>query len=327
MADVRRRRPAGPGPSGRPSRERGQLVLVTALSLAILFVALALILNTAIYTENLATRSSDIGGGTDAVRYHDAARTGVGGVVGYVNAHNNTSFDTLRANLSSGVDAFRNHSARQFAYGDRAVETTLNATVNGTRIAQTNTSRNFSNASGTADWLVASDVTNTRAVRFRVSRTNLLDLLSAGFRVSLDDGSTYWNLTVYRPGLGDDIEVAVDGPTASGTCTVTAAKAWINVSEGTFGGEPCPELQTFGAGLSGSYAIRYENGADVNGTYTMIVDNETLAGSPGPDLVAHGAGQPFAAHAVYSVEVDVVYETPRLHYEATVRIAPEEADG
>ena len=40
----------------RPNR--GQLLLVAAIALGILFVALALILNTAIFTENLATRSS-----------------------------------------------------------------------------------------------------------------------------------------------------------------------------------------------------------------------------------------------------------------------------
>lgn len=39
-------------------RDRGQMLLVGAFALSLVFVALALLLNSAIYTENLTTRSS-----------------------------------------------------------------------------------------------------------------------------------------------------------------------------------------------------------------------------------------------------------------------------
>ncbi|MEF8915569.1 MAG: hypothetical protein V5A17_13145, partial [Natronomonas sp.] len=40
----------------RPADERGQLLIITALALAIILVGLALVRNSAIYTENLSTR-------------------------------------------------------------------------------------------------------------------------------------------------------------------------------------------------------------------------------------------------------------------------------
>lgn len=305
---------------------RGQLLLVTALSLAILFVTLALVLNTAIYTENLATRSGDIGGGTDAVRYHDAARDGVGGIIDYVNAHNNTSHATLQSNLTTGVDSFQNHTGRLYSAGDRSVEVTHDLTVDGTRVAQSDESRNFTNTSFVADWPVAEDVRHTRAVRFHVFR-DVLDLLGGTpFRMVVDDGTSTWRLNVTTDGI-NDIVIGVEGPTVSDTCRVTASDAWINLTAGTFAGSPCEPLTTYANGLSTPYDIRFQNAGDVRGTYSMIVDNDTLADSPSPHFVADGAGQPFAAHAVYSANVTVIYQTPRLYYESTIRVAPEEADG
>lgn len=190
MADVN---PRVPGRHDEPpgQDDRGQLILVTALSLAILFVTLALILNTAIYTENLATRSGDIGGATDAVRYHDAARDAVGGIIDYANAYNHTSNSTLQSNLSAGVDDFRNNSARLFVSGDRGVETTLDTTENGTRIAQSDPSRNFTNTSGTAnDWTIATNIDKTRAVTINITdETELASFGTAGvFNLTVNDG-------------------------------------------------------------------------------------------------------------------------------------------
>jgi hypothetical protein len=329
MADVIRR---GAGRRDPETKGRGQLIIVTALSLAILFVTLALILNTAIYTENLATRSGDIGGATDAVRYHDAARDGVGGVIDYANANNNTSHSTLQSNLSTGVDDFRNNSARLFASGDRAVEVTLDDSVDGTRIAQSEENRNFTNRSGaTTDWVVSSNVDNTRAFKMNVTDDALLDtslILDNRFHVEVYDGTNEWNLYVYEDTAGSDIIIEVENPSGGGgTCTAeSVSSVWINVTDGTLGDEAC-EYLSFAEGVDGTYDLTFRNPDVASGTYSLIVDNSTLADSPGPHLHEDGSGQPFAAHAIYSANVTVVYETSRLYYNTTVRVAPGETDG
>lgn len=71
---------------GRPDRERGQLVLLSGLLLATSLVALVLILNSAIYTENLATRNDGVPA-TDAIEYRENARQGAAGAIEHVNRH------------------------------------------------------------------------------------------------------------------------------------------------------------------------------------------------------------------------------------------------
>lgn len=326
MADVNPWSNTGPGDC---LEDRGQLLLVTALSLAILFVTLALILNTAIYTENLATRSGDIGGATDAVRYQDAARDGIGGVIEFANANNNTSHSTLQSNLSTGVDSFRNYSARLFASGDRAVEVTLEDSADGTRIEQSDESRNFTNRSGVTNWILVENVENTREVRFHVFSNLLEDLGLTPFRMILAGPTDTWELTVSDP-TGTSIEIEIDSPSGTDTCSTSDSDAWINVTDGTFAGESCDPLDSFGDGIGTPYDIRFENSEDASGTYTMIVDNASLSNDVEAGTNTHlyedGAGQPFAAHAIYSANVTVVYETSRLYYNTSVRVAPGESD-
>lgn len=56
-------------------RNRGQLILITGLVIAITMVAMVLILNSAIYTENVATRGVD-SGGDDAIDFRNTVIEG-----------------------------------------------------------------------------------------------------------------------------------------------------------------------------------------------------------------------------------------------------------
>lgn len=329
MADVGPDRSRAASPPESEPGERGQLILVTALGLAILFVTLALILNTAIYTENLASRSGDIGGGTDAVRFHDAARDAVGGLIDYVNAHNNTSHSTLESNLTAGIDVFENHSARLFASGDRAVEVSFESTVDGTRIAQSEPDRNFTNTNRETDWTVVEEVNNARAIEINVTDdTNLQSFGSVDvFELVLEDTSgATWRLNVTNdPTRVVGIE---NGSGDTFTCSASSTPE-INLSGGTVDGTQCDGLD-FAEDIDTPYEIRINNGDNINGTYSLIVDNASLAddveSGTNTHLVEDGSGQPFAAHALYSANVTVKYETPRLFYNTTVQVVPGESN-
>ncbi len=306
------------------SAHRGQLILVTALSLAVLFVSLALILNTAIYTENLATRSSDIGGGTDAVRYVDASREGVGGAITYVNAHNNSSYDTLRANLSSNILSYQEQSALLFAKGDRAIETDLATVDNGTRLAQTDSSRNFTNISFAEDWTLAENISQTRSFTINVTDEASLDGASGEpFEIVFANDSDTWRLNVTHDGNTTEIGIK-NGSDIHFICAANNATPVIDVTAGTINGTTCEGL-TFAEGIDRPYSIRINHGSNITGTYSMVVNNTTLAANPTPHF-PEDSGQPFVSHAIYSANVSLVYQTPRLHYDTTVRIAPGEAN-
>jgi len=66
-------------------RDTGQLMLIGALSLAIVLVALALLINSAIYTQTVATRGSGPTGGSDAIGFQVAADEAVIDTIEYVN--------------------------------------------------------------------------------------------------------------------------------------------------------------------------------------------------------------------------------------------------
>lgn len=306
------------------ARDRGQLLLISALGMAIMFVALALILNTGIYTENLATRSGDIGGGSDAIRLQESAQTGITEVFEYTNAHNNTTHTDLYANLSTGVDDWSNTSGKLTAARGTASRVDQPATVNGTRIEQTNATREFTNESGNAtDWTLVTQVSNTREFRMNVPKSGLLDLFSGAFKVFVKDGSDEWRMTVSEDTLGG-INVTVEHPGGSGSCVEDTDQAWINITDGTFNGTECDPLE-FGKGLSTPYRIEFANSDEVNGTYHLIVDNETLAENPSPHFNDDdGSGSPWVTPAIYSTNITVTYQSPRLYYNRSFRIAPGE---
>ena len=309
--------------------DRGQLLLVTAISLAVLFVTLALVMNTVIYTENLATRSSKVAGGSEAVGYRSAVEAGIGGLITHVNYHNNTSHADLQSNLTTGVEDWTNATGKLYAQSGTVVNASLLSTENGTRIEQDGADRDFTNASESKnDWTLASNVNDTREFRINVTDDDHLEDFGDGdgFGVVVDDGSNTWRVNVTDNG---GTKVGIENGTGDEfVCSVASDEPWINVTAGTVAGEECDGLD-FAEGLTVPYSISFENGDNINGTYTLVVTNESLASNPG--IHSHvnddGSGSPYVTPATYSARIELVYQSPRLFFNTSVRVAPGEADG
>jgi hypothetical protein len=348
MADVSPLGGPGGG-AGTPDRadgcDRGQLLLVAGLVIAVTFVALALTLNTVIYTENLATRSSDVAGGDDSVRFLDASEDGIAGILDRANRDHNESHAAVRDNVTADVDAWRNTTGRSFAINGIVTNVSNRNLTNGTRMLQTDGSRNFTAADGSSTWTLASGASGVRQFRLNVTNTSLTEADQATieaepvFHVDIDDGSTSrWKVFVYKNLTGTNtVNVTVKnqtGPTSwnkLGPCSATGEQVFVNVTAGTVGGEPCSAL-SFVSDLQAPYAISYNEtttaGVDAaNGTYHLIVDDGNVARSPGPQFNDGPGDSPWADAAVYAIEYDAVYQTSRLRYIADVRVAPGEPDG
>lgn len=304
---------------------------MAALSMAILFVMLVLILNTSIYTENLATRGSQIAGGGEAVRYLDAARNGVGGAMDYVNHHNHTSdanpHGALEQNLSAAVSAWNNASGRQFAHRGQQVVISLGGIEGGTRI-ESAAGDPFTNVSGNADWTLAEDVGGTREFVINVTDVGTLEPFGSGdgFSVNVSDGTgDHWTMNVTEDG-GDVVVSVTNGSGGQFNCSAAPDPLWIDVTAGTVDGERCDGL-LFHEGIGTPYDLSFDNGDNVTGTYSLVVDNESVPTGPGQHLDDEGNGDPFAAPALYAADVTVTYHSPRLLYNATIRVAPGERGG
>lgn len=315
----------------RAGRSRGQLFLVGALALAVLFVSLAFLLNTAIYTENLATRS-DGASATDAIEYQQSARTHVRTELGYVNRHNNTTYADLQANYTAAADTWNALAVtHQAANGHVTTFSTIDQ-VRGTRIVQAD-ARNFSDANATRSWTLAENATvrnYTVAVEHDtladpVAGPTLSDLLNAStFHVEFAGDET-WTVYVYQDGASDVIATVERSGSPVDSCTRSGSTVTIDFTNGTMGGTDCAPLHFYDQ-LGENYDVSYANGGQVNGTYELTVDRP-VGDLDGTHYHSDADGSsPYVTPAIYSANFRLVYRGPAVYYEDEFRVAPGEPD-
>jgi hypothetical protein len=301
--------------------DRGQLVLVAGFALAVMFVALALVVNSAIFTENLATRGETTGG-SDALLGRHQAEENVGNVIGSLN---NRTTATPVAALNRSMLNLTLQSGIQHAQDGRLVTADV---VEGSeqlsaRLFQENDSRTYSNATGTTDWTLASEATRIHGAEFNLSTDSLANVTTPGrdsaFNLVVNDSSDEWQMAVYEPRETDayDANVTVDSP-AGGTDTYSVSGDFvrINVTEGTVEGSAFPALGSYSSLASNT--TRFENANESRGTYAVAL------GLNGSGHVAAGnynaTASPVADVDIDSLEVTYRHETTRLRYETTFTI-------
>jgi hypothetical protein len=329
----------------RPREERGQLLLIAAFIIAVSFVVLALVVNSAIFTENLATRD-DVAGSGEALEYRHEVEQSVGGMITDINENNTitTNLDTRVENNVERID--RQGSLEQSAQG-RVVEVTYDSSETGEKFAQ-DEARPFVNESDDPakwleDWTPVEDVDNTRNMQINVTNNGPLDDITGVFEnpykmVLTGNSGNKWNMTIAADSSLTDVVVVQVNRTGQDPVQCTAdfdSSLEIDVTGGTVGGEPCHALTRTTDGtpmwlarnLNDPYMIEFENGNNINGTYSFVVE-----GSPSvdPSLSRNFADDgpdfsgPYHTEAVYSTRGTYSYHTAVIGYETDVRVAPGE---
>jgi hypothetical protein len=321
---------------------RGQLLVIIALVLGIVFVALAIVVNAAIFTQNLATRET-----VDSER--TAAFTGdvERAIEVRYNQTNSNGFHTASAARETFDDTFRtwtdqrsNVSATEGGYYGANWTTHV-----GWRLNQSSDDSfaPVDNRDAT-DWTVVEDTRNVSTLRFNVTREHLYngstlgDIETEAFHLKVSDGSTDWELFVLDHSDDDRIVVFQGDPTdkssysdlVDDSCTDIADRAVIDFLTMKVNAEDCPAL-AFEDDLAGPVTIRYENvnvsgDEQVNGTYTVVVNgSDALAtnnsGYPERFNVT-GSGEPSAAAVVYAVNYTTTYERADVEHHRDGRYAP-----
>lgn len=307
-------------------RDRGQLIIVAALVLAVVFVALALVLNSAIFTENVSTRETGDEGSL-AVSVDDAfAETSVR--LDYVNANHNDSeatvnraFTTAMADWSSGIAA--THASMGAAFG-----LTVDDRVNGSALKQTDEDRPFTSGGDETAWTLVSDASRLAGFELVVDRDDLDDgetvddLRSDSFHLEFDDGTETWQLYVFDDGGSVTVFSGTESAVASASdlddldsCTTGADPARIDLSAGTLGGEPCAALE-FESAVSEAVDVRYANADRVTGTYELFVADDGDAEVQSEHFGAFD-DSPYEVAALYSVTVTVQLARDDVDHERT----------
>ncbi|WP_459192374.1 DUF7261 family protein [Halosimplex sp. J119] len=303
MADLR---PAVGGPGG----DRGQIILVGAFALAVAFVALALVMNAAIYTENLATRSESAET-ANANAFHRATGTMATESFRYAHAAHSGDHDALNRSVRDAVEVYHNVTRHQQAANGQLTNVSVAETNPGINVTDDPT--DLTSSGGNVDWTVATDVSNARKFRLEVEDWYGSDddelWVVAG-------GADTWYLNVSYDSATGNYAVGVVESGSYESCTTTASDPFtIDFSKGTVGGADCTALDT--GTFPDTYDLGIRNGSVADGEYTMIVD--------GDPSTALGSGQ--YENVLYSMDVDLVYWSSDVRYRSTIRVAPGESNG
>ena len=324
--------------------DRGQLLVIVGLIIAVSFIGLAVALNAAIFSENLSTRESV--DAEEAAAYAAGVEPAIGDAYDETNDAGAATAADAQAEFGDLIGEWE--TAREREAATEGADFGLDRTAHvGWRLEQ-DANRSFAPANDTdaTDWTVADDARDIAGFRLNVSRDDLYDgvgnfstLESDAFRVSVSDGTTDWELYIFRNSGNSTVVVYNGDPTTSGSlgdllsasdsCTAATDRAVVDFRAATLNGSTCDAL-AFDDDLEGNVSVRYENVQDggserVNGTYRVVVNSSdavaTTSGQP-DRFNASGASAPTATAVVYAVSYDSHYRRNDVVHDRKGRYAP-----
>lgn len=341
--------------------DRAQLIIVGGLALAVTLVALALILNSAIYTGNLATRESnhDTRAAIDQVATVDGA---VERSLRWVNVHEPSApvsnFDEEMIEL--------NKRLRKEATDGVLASVQVTGRSEGLRFAQLDETKDFT-AGGSNDgaetWTLVDNTDSTLTYAMRLEKNTLFDadlsttrdtISTRAFRVDVTDNAVpeTYEIYIYQSGVTGDAYLMTNEPGDSwdlgdtllevieGSCTATGPEVVVDFTKHTFGPAPdvdspygvfsdpaakgCSELDFYDAAKDYqiTYAQTYDGGAaTVRGEYEGVF-TQTYPHPQADNFYDVGSGEPFAHGALTSADLNLVYETDDVQYETEWSVTP-----
>ena len=318
---------SAPGSDGsRPKPgDRAQLILVAALTIAVILVALVLLLNTVIYTENLATRGVDAGG-NDVIEYRATVIFGVGELI---DEENRVADGFNATTVRNGINA--TDDALSYRYIQRGIIAEINRTsveVNGGLLIAQDERQLFesSNESGPDPWNVTSAVEETRQFTITLEPLHNGTDATDGFYVEVSPdvgGGDPWTIYAYMDDDTGNLTVSSEEPGGPEVrCSVDANEAELDLTAGTLNDKPC-SAWTWAEGVDSPYTIRFGNSDRANGTYSLTVGDSA---EPGSGLNETTEESPYYVGAVYSTSMEIRYESSDLHFITEIRVAPGEPD-
>lgn len=309
--------------------DRAQLLIVSAIGLAILLTALALALNTAAHAgTHVAETDNSLHEQQAALGYQASAERAVADLM----AGNNTTESDLRA----AVRDWNELTSAEYARDGVVTDVSVTSTTVENRIVQDDT-RNFTDRSGAENWTVASNATAVASYGMELDAAELSssdDCAASGECFTLtveDEDGDAWRLFAANVSKNETVEMEVRTANGSSdTCTAAASSASINVTEGVFVNESGAECSftsfTEDSAVTAPYTIRYDTATNVTGTYNLTVTGNVVDGSIEDDERYATDGSSRIHPDVRSANASISYRSPDLTYHGRIRIVPGDAD-
>lgn len=292
---------------------RGQLILIGGLSLAVVLVVLALILNSAIFTENLATRGSGLseernaGGIRTNVEYSVRETIQTANQQASTYSGQDTFVDDQVVSISDGLERYAARDGRSIS-----VEYSSGSYVEGTRVSR---------SSGTFQTYTVSNVDGVRSFNLQIERSSLASLsLSAtpptgALQIRFTDGTTTRDVYIFEENGDTFVSVYDGGGTRLGYCRGTGSgQAEVDITAATVDGDHCEALDFFYS-LPTTFDIAFTPVSET-GSYEYVV------AKPESSVTTPVSDDP----ALYSATVSIRYDSPDVAYETDITVAPGDPD-
>lgn len=361
ISDVSRSTSSRSGTGRHRRRDRAQLVLIAGFALAVTFVALALLLNTAIYAQNLATRQTG-GGGAPAEETVSTVDSSVGLILTQLNTNNgnNLTYHNLKDNFTAAVNVWTDSSNRQLGVDGQRIEVEVTGTTEGTRLVHTNTSRNWTSKDAEVGWTLFRnvDADSVRWFELNVSRkslnastldTTMAATLNSSFNVVIeDDSGNQWRIYIFEGAATGNVYTLVEEPGedfrgnpgayvdfATEACLVKDEHVEMDLWESEIQGIGCNEL-SFIQELHGPITVRFENTTTdpgqmmdpvprVKGEYDILVETKDVVWNNFHAASVHES--PFTLTALTRATITRTYERETVEFTGTATVTPASIGG
>lgn len=302
--------------------DRGQLIVITALGIALLLVLLALALNTAVFGEvHVASTDDSRHEERAATQYEASVRRGVGPLQPKVNDATSGGYSDLKTALAGEISNWSRITTAMHAHTGVATSLDTERVHYETDVTHDNETKGFVNESGATEWTAIDGA--ERVSRYETTVTDVNDVAPGDcfgkdncFNVSVNSGA--WILSIYEKNSTVAVKVAGESE-----CTA-APPATINVTNGSLNGSACFTPFTEDPDIGAPYTIRYTNADNVSGRWGLAADGRV----DDADYYDDDSGDsPRFDPRIVAANVTVSYRSSELHYRNELRIEAGDPDG
>jgi len=317
--------------------DRGQLFVLAALALAVMIVGVALLLNSGVYSANLAAQH-DATGVEEPREFLREAEIGANRVMAHSNYNNFSSYGDLRRNFTVGVHNWSDRAHHHKALGGTGVEVRELNVTNGTRVTQDTDDRQFLNNGRAPNWTVATRLGGVRQFRMNVTTATLPNVSSVQtqseyrnsvyFRINVTpDGGTTKRIYVYGNSTQEAALVRVaGGPSGlSPPCKAPANendRVTLHISDGLIGQGHCEALD-FLHDPATPFAINYTNSHNIDGSYELFFDKTFSNAQNGNYGTDPNSDPPGLQRAIYNATLDVNYTNEQAQIDGNRTASPD----
>lgn len=309
---------------------KGQVIVITAVIVALTFLLLTTLLNTAIFAENEAARANPSGEQTGNDIFIQV-NSSVTQLITQTNTQNFSTVQSVEQSTQNGLDEIQQSFEQIQETQKHLLQISETQTDIGAKITQ-HQNQNFSSPTNQSNWTLA---TNSSLRNFsHTINTSELYLYpttnepvtaeklenSNAYAINFTNQTTTQTLyIVNQEQTGETKVYSVQNSTIQTICSQTTDVIYINYTDQEINNKSCDALNFSGINLKNT-TLSYQNGHSATGTYTLITQKtpSTLQQS----YETNSTEPLFVTPTIYNITYTFTITTPSETYTTTVTNTP-----